>query len=111
MKYLTKKWAELSGLTDLYFDKAVLEGTDVFNEALYHQLYKIRVTEFIVQAQEQYDLDPRFLLEDDGMGYGTNEECIVDCAIDKNKNIIYLWRIPNVRVVNSRKAPKEDEHD
>lgn len=50
-------------------------------------------------------------LEDDGMGYGVNEECIVNCAIDKNKNIIYLWRIPNVRVVNSRKAPKEDEHD
>lgn len=57
-------------------------------------------------------------LEDDGskqskssMGYGINEECIVNCAIDKDKNIVYLWRIPNVRVVNSRKAPKEDEHD
>mgnify|MGYP001783331458 CR=1 FL=1 len=50
-------------------------------------------------------------LEDDSMGYGINEECIVDCAIDKDKNTVYLWRIPNVRVVNSRKAPKEDEHD
>lgn len=50
-------------------------------------------------------------LQDDGMGYGTNEECVVNCSVDKNKNIIYLWRIPNVRVVNSRKAPKEDEHD
>ena len=36
-------------------------------------------------------------LEDDGMGYGMNEECIVNCAIDKNKNIVYLWRIPNVK--------------
>ena len=36
-------------------------------------------------------------LEDDGMGYGVNEECIVNCAIDKNKNIVYLWRIPNVK--------------
>lgn len=36
-------------------------------------------------------------LEDDGMGYGINEECIVNCAIDKNKNIVYLWRIPNVK--------------
>ena len=49
-------------------------------------------------------------LEDDGskqsqssMGYGVNirqarvnEECIVNCAIDKNKNIVYLWRIPNI---------------
>lgn len=50
-------------------------------------------------------------LEDDSMGHGINEECIVNCAIDKDKNIVYLWRIPNVRVVNSRKAPKEDEHD
>lgn len=42
-------------------------------------------------------------LEDDGSeqsqsstGYGVNEECIVNCAIDKNKNIVYLWRIPNI---------------
>ena len=39
-------------------------------------------------------------LEDDGMGYGVNEECIVNCAIDKNKNIVYLWRIPNVKKEN-----------
>ena len=35
-------------------------------------------------------------LEDDSMGYGVNQECIVNCAIDKNKNIVYLWRIPNI---------------
>ena len=29
-----------------------------------------------------------------GMGYGVNEEHIVNCAIDKNKNIVYLWRMP-----------------
>lgn len=36
-----------------------------------------------------------------GVGYGINirqaqinEGCIVNCAIDKNKNIVYLWRIP-----------------
>lgn len=40
-------------------------------------------------------------LEDDSMGYGVNirqarvnEEHIVNCAIDKNKNIVYLWRMP-----------------
>ena len=34
-----------------------------------------------------------------GMGYGVNihEECIVNCAIDKNKNIVYLWRIPCIK--------------
>ena len=42
-------------------------------------------------------------LEDDSMGYGINEESIVNCAIDKNKNIVYLWRIPNIR--------KEDKND
>lgn len=53
-------------------------------------------------------------LEDDGSKHRqaqVNEGRIVNCAIDKNNNIIYLLRIPNVRVVNSRKAPKEDEHD
>lgn len=29
-----------------------------------------------------------------------NEECIVNCAIDKNKNIVYLWRIPLTNVNN-----------
>ena len=40
-------------------------------------------------------------LEDDGMGYGINEECIVNCAIDKNKNIVYLWRMPLTNVNNA----------
>lgn len=39
-------------------------------------------------------------LEDDGMGYGINEECIVNCAIDKDKNIVYLWRIPRTKDEN-----------
>lgn len=34
------------------------------------------------------------------MGYGINEECIVNCAIDKNKNIVYLWRMPLMNVNN-----------
>lgn len=47
-------------------------------------------------------------LEDDGskqsqssMGYGVNEECIVNCAIDKNKNIVYLWKMPLTNVNNA----------
>ena len=40
-------------------------------------------------------------LEDDGMGYGINEESIVNCAIDKNKNIVYLWRMPLTNVNNA----------
>ena len=30
-----------------------------------------------------------------------NEECIVNCAIDKNKNIVYLWRMPLTNVNNA----------
>ena len=37
-----------------------------------------------------------------GMGYGVTQECIINCAIDKNKNIVYLWRIP---------IRKEDKND
>ena len=50
-------------------------------------------------------------LEDDGMGYGVNEECIVNCAIDKNKNIVYLWRIPNVKKENKQSQSSKDEND
>lgn len=36
-----------------------------------------------------------------GVGYGVNKECIVNCAIDKNKNIVYLWRMPLTNVNNA----------
>ena len=35
------------------------------------------------------------------IGYGINEECIVNCAINKNKNIVYLWRMPLTSVNNA----------
>lgn len=50
-------------------------------------------------------------LEDDGMGYGINEECIVNCAIDKNKNIVYLWRIPNVKKESKQSQNSKDKND
>ena len=50
-------------------------------------------------------------LEDDGMGYGINEECIVNCAIDKNKNIVYLWRIPNVKKESKQLQSSKDKND
>lgn len=40
-------------------------------------------------------------LEDDSMGYGVNKECIVNCTIDKNKNIVYLWKMPLTNVNNA----------
>ena len=39
-------------------------------------------------------------LEDDQQAR-INEECIVNCAIDKNKNIVYLWRMPLTSVNNA----------
>lgn len=50
-------------------------------------------------------------LEDDGMGYGVNEECIVNCAIDKNKNIVYLWRTPNVKKESKQSQNSKDKND
>ena len=70
-------------------------------------LYQLRVIsllrtigmsdDIIDQIPEDILTSTIITLEDDGMGYGINEECIVNCAIDKNKNIVYLWRIPNVK--------------
>ena len=39
-------------------------------------------------------------LEDDQQAR-INEEYIVNCAIDKNKNIVYLWRMPLTSVSNA----------
>ena len=108
MKYLTKKWAELSGLTDLYFDKAVLEGTDVLNEALYHHLYKIKETEFIAQVQEQYDLDPRFLLEDDGMEMLPLHQFIE--GLDISETDVFIYKMSDAERENIQSLIEAYDH-
>lgn len=65
MRYLTKEWYELGQNTDLHFDMRVYRGAKRYNDALYSRLYKRKEKEFVESEREMYDLDPRFMLEQD----------------------------------------------
>lgn len=66
MKYLTKKWYELCQRTGLHFGMRLHNGAGIYDEALYLQLYKRKEKEFVKMQREVYDVDPRFMLEQDG---------------------------------------------
>ncbi|CAH1209878.1 DUF4085 family protein [Paenibacillus sp. JJ-223] len=66
MKYLTKEWYELCQKTGLHFGKRVHRGAEKRDEALYKRLYKRKENEFIKMQREIYDVDPRFMLEQEG---------------------------------------------
>lgn len=66
MKYLTKEWYELCQRTGLHFGMKAHKGANVYDETLYWRLYKRKEKEFIKMQHKIYDVDPRFLLEQDG---------------------------------------------
>lgn len=66
MKYLTKEWYESCQRTGLHFGMRVHKSTYVRDEALYLRLYKRKEKEFISQECSVYDVDPRFMLKQDG---------------------------------------------
>lgn len=66
MKYLTKEWYELCQKTGLHFGMRVHKGAARYDEALYLQLYKRKEKEFVRMQRAIYDVDPRFMLEQDG---------------------------------------------
>lgn len=67
MKYLTKEWYDLCQQTGLHFGMRVHKSAHERDEALYLRLYKRKEKEFINMQREIYDVDPRFMLEQDGM--------------------------------------------
>lgn len=80
--------------------KDEIVGYDAYGWPLYHLrvislLRVLGISEDIIkQIPENILASEIQTLEDDGMGYGVNKENIVDCVMDKNKNIVYLWRMP-----------------
>ncbi|MCY9591065.1 DUF4085 domain-containing protein [Paenibacillus chitinolyticus] len=67
MKYLTKEWYELCQWTGLHFGMRVHKSAYVRDEALYLRLYKRKEKELVRQRRGIYDVDPRFMLEQDGV--------------------------------------------
>ncbi|HWQ50951.1 MAG TPA: hypothetical protein VN369_04020, partial [Terriglobales bacterium] len=66
MKYLTKEWYELCQRTGLHFGIRAHKGAAVYDEALYLRLYKRKENAFVKMQREVYDVDPGFMLEQDG---------------------------------------------
>ncbi|GGG71689.1 DUF4085 family protein [Paenibacillus radicis (ex Gao et al. 2016)] len=66
MKYFTKEWYELCQRTGLHFGMRVHKSAYVRDEALFLRLYNRKEKEFLIQEREVYDVDPRFMLEQDG---------------------------------------------
>lgn len=65
MRYLTREWYELGQHTDLHFDMRVHRGAKRYDDAMYSRLYKRKEKKFVESEREMYDLDPRFMLEQD----------------------------------------------
>ncbi|UUZ82307.1 hypothetical protein LJK88_49310 [Paenibacillus sp. P26] len=66
MKYLTQEWYDLCQRTGLHFGMKVHKSAHIRDEALYLRLYKRKEKEFVNLQREIYNVDPRFMLEQDG---------------------------------------------
>lgn len=89
MKYLTKEWYELCQQTGLHFGMIVHNGTDIYNEALYLRLYKRKEKEFVKMQHEVYDVDPRFMLEQDGCTLVLLDKFVSGEEINEEDKVIY----------------------
>ncbi len=89
MKYLTKEWYELSQRTGLHFDIRVHNGADIYNEALYMRLYKRKKKEYVKMQHEVYDVDPHFMLEQDGRTLVQLDKFASGEEINEEDTIIY----------------------
>jgi hypothetical protein len=89
MKYLTKEWYELCQQTGMHFGMKVNNGAAVYDEALYRRLYKRKENEYIKSQHEFYDLDPCFMLEQDGSTYIPLHKLINGEEISEEDKLVY----------------------
>ena len=89
MRYLTKEWYELCQQTGLDYGMRVHNGAAVYDEALYLRLYKRKEKEFIKLQREIYDLDPRFMLEQDGCTLVPLDKFANGEVINKEDEVVY----------------------
>ncbi len=89
MRYLTKEWYQLCQQTYLYFGLRVHKGAIRRDEQLYLRLYKRKEKEFIQMEREVYDVDPRFMLEQEGMVFVPADKLINGEEIKEKETLIY----------------------
>lgn len=89
MRYLTKEWYNLCQQTALNFGMEVHNGCNIYDEELYLQLYKIKEKEFIKLQHEVYDVDPRFMLEQDGCSLVPADKFMSGEEIKEEDKVVY----------------------
>lgn len=89
MRYLTKEWYELCQKTGLHFDMTIHKGAVRYDEALYLKLYKSKEEEFVEMEREVYNVDPRFMLEQDESVYIPLEKFVNEEEISEADKVIY----------------------
>lgn len=89
MKYLTKEWYELCQRTGLHYGMEENKGAAVNDESFYLQLYKKKENEFVKSKHVYYDIDPRFMLEEDGCTLVRLDAFVNDGEIAKEDTIVY----------------------
>ncbi|MDQ6420236.1 DUF4085 family protein [Paenibacillus sp. LHD-117] len=89
MKYLTKDWYDLCQRTGLHFDMKAHKGAHVRDEALYLRLYNRKAKEYAKMQRELYDVDPRFMLERDGMTCVPLDKVLNGEAIGEEDTMVY----------------------
>ncbi|WP_088188945.1 DUF4085 family protein [Desulfosporosinus sp. FKA] len=90
MKYLTKEWYKLCQRTGLHFGMNVHDGAAVYDEALHLQLYQRKEKEFIKSQREVYDVDPRFMLQQDGCTLMPAAKFMNGESIKEEDKIVYV---------------------
>lgn len=89
MRYLTKQWYELCQQTFLDFGMEAHNGADAYDEDLYLRLYKRKEKEFVKTEGEVYNVDPRFMLEQDGATFVRLDNFVNNEDIKEEDQMIY----------------------
>lgn len=89
MKYLTKEWYELCQRTGLHFGMRVHNGANIYDEALYLRLYTRKEKAFVKMQHEVYDVDPRFMLEQDGCTLVPLDKFVSGEEINEDDKVVY----------------------
>lgn len=89
MKYFTKEWYELCQQTGLHFGMRVHNGANIYDEALYLRLYTRKEKEFVKIHHEVYDVDPRFMLGQDGCTLVPLNKFVSGEEINEDDKVVY----------------------
>ncbi|MGF9697897.1 MULTISPECIES: DUF4085 family protein [Paenibacillus] len=89
MKYLTKEWYELCQQISLHSGMRVHSGAHQLDEALYLRLYKRKEKEHVKFQRDVYNVDPRYMLEQDGAVLVRAEKFISGDEVTEEDTMVY----------------------